>query len=356
MLRRKRSQTNHKMTNLVKEGTATDAFALRPGNGIGEMREVLTDPLFVLAPPRSFTSVVGTMLGQHPQMYALPETHLLSCQTMAEWWRTCEEQSFPRGHGLLRAVAELFFGGQTDRTVRLASGWLRRRSHFTTGLLMEALAARVHPRIIVDKSPSVVYSVKFLESIHSLFPKAKFIHLLRHPRAHGESVLRFLEERRKRGPVPASHWLLYLATYPDLSDSSQATERSRELDPQKGWFVLNQNINEFFKSLSNAQKLRVRGEDLLQSPDEPLRQIAEWMGLAADETSIEAMKHPERSCYACFGPPSARYGNDDFFLQSPALRPARAQPQCLEGPLSWRNDEQGFLPEVESLAREFGYE
>jgi hypothetical protein len=341
------------MSNLVKQETAA---ALTPGNGSRATRDVVADPLFVLAPPRSCTSVVGTMLGQHPQMYGLPETHLFSCETMAEWWRICEEQTFPRGHGLLRAVAQLFFGSQREHTVRLASGWLRRRSHFTTGLLMEVLTARVHPRIIVDKSPSVVYSVKFLESIHRLFPRARFIHLLRHPRAHGESVMRFLEERGRKGPVPASHWLLYLATYPDLSATNQATERSRELDPQKGWFVLNENINEFFKSLPDEQKLRVRGEDLLQSPNEPLREIAEWMGLATDDSSIDEMKHPERSCYACFGPRNARYGNDDFFLQSPALRPSRAKARSLEGPLSWRKDGQGFLPEVKSLAREFGYE
>jgi hypothetical protein len=340
----------------VKQETATNAPVLSPMDGIEETLAALADPLFVLAPPRSFTSVVGTMLGQHPQMYGLPETHLFGCETMAEWWRTCEEQTFPRSHGLLRAVAELFFGEQTEHTVGLAGGWLRRRSHFTTGLLMEALAARVHPRIIVDKSPSVVYNVKFLERIRSVFPRARFIHLLRHPRAHGESVMRFLEERRRKGSVPASHWLLHLATYPDLSAPSEATERSRELDPQKGWFVLNQNIIEFFKSLPEWQKLRVRGEDLLQSPDELLRQIAEWMGVAADGASIDEMKHPERSPYACFGPPGARYGNDDFFLQSPALRPGRAEARRLEAPLSWRKDGQGFLPEVKALAQEFGYE
>jgi Sulfotransferase family len=319
--------------------------------------ERVSDPVFLLAPPRSFTSVVGTMLGQHPQMYGLPETHLFGCATMAEWWGACEEQTFPRAHGLLRTVAELFFGGQTETTISQATGWLRRRSHFTTGMLMETLAARIHPRIVVDKSPSVVYSVKFLRRIHELFPRARYIHLLRHPRAHGESVMKFIEERKRRGPIPDSHWLLHLCTYPDLSPAANdVIERSRELDPQKGWYVLNHNIDEFFKSLPEEQKLRVRGEDLLQSPDELLRQIAEWMGLRTDDEAIDEMKHPERSLYACFGPPGARYGNDTFFLENPALRPARAKPQSLEGPLSWRDDCSEFLPEVKQLARELGYE
>ena len=345
------------MSNATEQTVLTHDSVVATGVGTGEMRDVIGAPLFLLAPPRSFTSVIGTMLGQHPQMYGLPETHLFGCETMAEWWAMCEEQTFPRAHGLLRAVAELFFGGQTEGTVKLASGWLRRRSHFTTGMLMEVLVWRVHPLIVVDKSPSVVYSIKFLQRINNWFPGAKFIHLLRHPRAHGESVMKFIEERRRRGPIPASHWLLHLATYPDLSGAaSDALDRSRELDPLKGWNVLNHNISEFFESLPDNRKLRLRGEDLLQSPDEPLRQITDWMGLRNDDEAIVEMKHPERSPYACFGPPGARYGNDSFFLESPALRPARAKPQSLEGALSWREDCKGFLGEVKQLAREFGYE
>ena len=34
----------------------------------------MTEPLFILAPPRSFTSVVCAMIGNHPQMLGLPET------------------------------------------------------------------------------------------------------------------------------------------------------------------------------------------------------------------------------------------------------------------------------------------
>jgi hypothetical protein len=35
--------------------------------------DVAFDLVFLLAPPRSFTTVVSSMLGQHPQLYGLPE-------------------------------------------------------------------------------------------------------------------------------------------------------------------------------------------------------------------------------------------------------------------------------------------
>ena len=41
----------------------------------------MTQPLFILAPPRSFTTVTSAMIGQHPEMYGLPETNLF----VAEW-------------------------------------------------------------------------------------------------------------------------------------------------------------------------------------------------------------------------------------------------------------------------------
>lgn len=350
----------------VEKPHAKNTRAPAAENVVREPLKLLDDPIFLLAPPRSFTSVVGTMLGQHPQMYGLPETHLFSYATMFDWWGACEEQAvrgdqgFFREHGLLRAVAELFFGEQTDTTIRQASGWLRRRSYFTTGMLMETLAARVHPLILVDKNPSVVYSVNCLHRIREYFPRAKYIHLLRHPRAQGESVMNLMMRLIRyslHGPLPASHWLMHLCNYPDLSPAaSDVLERSRELDPQKAWYVLNRNIDEFLKSLPDEQKLRVRGEDLLQAPDERLRQIAAWLGMRDDDQAIDEMKHPERSPYACFGPPSARYGNDHLFLRNPALRSARAKMCVLDGPLSWREDGSDFLPQVKQLARDLGYE
>ena len=68
------------------------------------------------------------------------------------------------------------------------------------------------------------------------------------------------------------------------------------------------------------------------------------------------MKHPERSPYARFGPEGARYGDDAAFLRSPSLPEPPAEPDDLNAPFSWRDDGEGFSPEVRALARAFGYE
>ena len=260
---------------------------------------MIIDPFFILAPPRSFTSVVCAMIGQHPQIYGLPETHLFGVDTMSEWWGSCAQATFLMSHGLLRSVAQIILGEQTETSVRRAEGWLRRRSHCTTGMILELLAERVYPRMLVDKSPNVVYSIDSMQRIARLFSQSRFLHLVRHPRGYSASVLTFLEERAGEGPLPSTHWLMHLAKFPDSSiQENDLSPIAPCLDPQHSWYWLNTNICQFLETVPEGQKLWVRGEDVLREPDSMLRQIAGWLGLRTDEAAIEEMKHPERSPFA----------------------------------------------------------
>jgi hypothetical protein len=127
-------------------------------------------------------------------------------------------------------------------------------------------------------------------------------------------------------------------------------------DFQKAWYTMHMNILTFLDGLPAGQQMRIRGEDLLAKPDNHLRKIAEWLDLTTDDDAIKAMKRPEQSPYACFGPVNARLGSDPSFLEAPALRHnSKDKELTLEGPLNWRQDGKEFSPEVRELAREFGY-
>jgi len=273
---------------------------------------------------------------------------------MAEWWEGCSRASFNMAHGLLRALAQLYFGEQTEDSIKLAAGWLRRRLHYTPGFLLELLAERVHPSIVVYKSPSIVYNLEFLQRAHGMFPRARFIHLLQHPRSHGEGIMKAIQEAAARDRVP--QWLVHLATFSQSVERDGVSQELPEWDPQKAWYALHRNIIAFLESIPEEQKLVIRGEDVLSDPDPHLLRIASWMGLRTDQEAIEAMKHPDRSPYACFGPPGARYGNDAAFLQNPTIEFGPPASQSLEGRQTWRDDEDGFSSEVIHLAQQFGYE
>src|SRR5438874_1680076 len=143
--------------------------------------EVPADPIIILSPPLSLGAVIASMLGRHADLYSLPETHLFVAENVGEWFDVCRSSSFDMSHGLLRAIAQLYFGGQTEETVLLARAWLRRRTTFSTGYLLELLAKRTYPRVVIERSPSIVYHVSSMERALRMFPQARFIHLLQHP-------------------------------------------------------------------------------------------------------------------------------------------------------------------------------
>jgi Sulfotransferase family len=296
------------------------------------------------------------MIGQHPQLYGLPEILIFAAATVSKWLEYCSRASY-RDHGLLRTIAELYFGAQTAEAVELARGWLARRSHLTTGMLFEALAQRAYPRILVDKSPATIYESECMQRAFRWFPAAKFVHLVRHPRGYGESLMRYRGELEQRGPLPKNDWVRFTIAYArERPGLPKLTGHTPEMDPQRSWFYLNMTILEFLKSVPEQQKICIRGEDVVGDPDRMLPEIARWIGVRSDPEAVESMKRPERSPYACWGPSRAPFGNDHHFLADPVLRTGRASQETLAGPLSWREDGGGFLPRVKSLAEKFGYQ
>ena len=272
------------------------------------------------------------------------------------------------GDGLLRSVAELIFGGQTDENIGLARGWIQRRGHLNVGLVVEILATQVRPLVIVDKSPSTVYRLEWMRRAYRLFPEARFLHLVRNPHGHAESVLRAIDDYG--GPATAPRWLVQLTHFPSLDHSAGlghfrdasgngnlngSASGNRKPDPQYAWFNLHSNILNFLSEVPDGSKLRVRAEDIVTNPDRELPQVVSWLGLRTDDEAIERMKHPERSPYACFGPPSAPFGNDPNFLRNPVLRPSRARLRNGDDTLYGREGGDGLTSEVRALADVFGY-
>ncbi|HTN42205.1 MAG TPA: sulfotransferase [Nitrospiria bacterium] len=322
-----------------------------------------------MAPHRSYTSVVSAMLGQHPQMYGLPEMNLFVAENMSEWWAMFRQGTAIGVHGPLRVVAEIYGQEQTEQTIREAWNWLRQRLNRDTGSIFREIAEQVDPLAVVEKSPTTVYRVEYMERARRVFPRAKFLHLLRHPLGHGQSVLKAFEEFDQFGALPRglgnSEGARPVRPRPGIG-GAPSSSRSDDglydystdpptLDPQMRWYKLQTNIRHFLSALPPWQWMQIRGEDLMADPDLHLRDIASWLGFRTDPEAIEQMKHPERSPYACFGPPNAHLGNDPNFLQKPALRAGKSATLSLDAPVPWRKDGMKFRPEVQALARQFGY-
>lgn len=299
-------------------------------------------PLFLLAPPRSYTSLVNAMLGQHPQAYGLPELCLFNVETLVDLWRGSNTEIPENGalvrHGLLRAVAEIYCGEQRTTTVNMAFAWASRREHLSTGHVFQEIVDKLHPLVAVEKSPSYPMSVKRMQAIRRTFPDARFVHLLRHPVAQCKSLM----------AINDGSFCLKVEAF-------ELAEDYALMEPQIAWHDININILNFLDEVPAECQLRMRGEDIMAEPERNLARIARWAGLRDDGEAVDAMMHPERSPFACFGPLNALFGNDPNFLAGPTFRPHKPKVPSLSKPVPWRTDGKGLYPEVIALAQEFGY-
>jgi hypothetical protein len=232
-------------------------------------------PLFIGACPRSGTTLLRSLLDNHPDLAIPPETDFV-----LPLWRTrvrfgdLRERKNRRlvgawifrtdGHGGRRIRAR----GLRDRMPTRKEAILRVRSAPPTmGSLIAAcfeLYAESHgkPRW-GDKRPAYA---GYVGAVFQLFPDAQFINVVRDPRGAVSSLVG-LGWHRERAAVAAS----------------TAT-----------WEMSVGRVDAHARRLRPDQLLDVRYEDLVRDPHGTLARICEWAGLAAGDELIERMIGAER--------------------------------------------------------------
>jgi Sulfotransferase family len=294
-------------------------------------------PVFVLAPPRSYTSVVTTMIGQHPDLMGLPELKLFAYRTIGDLEASLPQYWLKRGFthrspGLVRALAQFEFGGQTLANLARAQDWLKARASWSGTRVLDVLLGRLVPRTAVEKSPENVATAAALRRLASAYPRARYLHLTRHPVSTQVSM--------------ASHASRTVPEHP-LSGQPMAGIAA--------WLDVHARITHFAARLAPGRVMRVRAEDVLNDPVPQLRAIAQWLELRADNDAIEAMRHPEASVFACPGPPGSGVvgGHDPGFLHNPVPRKVELC-STLDQPPGWQGEAHLWRRTV-GLARRLGY-
>jgi hypothetical protein len=299
--------------------------------------------VIVLSPIRSYSSVVATMIGCHPELYGFPELLLWTSETvgglLADPARDGSAMAPAFPEGLVRAIAELHDGAQGPDEAAAARIWLLERRSWPTYAVHDHLLDLVAPRHGVEKTPQTVTDRQALGRAVRAYPRAQFIHLTRHPATALPSINEhFLWSRRMQGMN---------------TDLPEGESTWQWLAAAATWLVAHRHALELGASAGPDRMLRVRGEDVLCDPRPELTRIARWLGVSDEPEAVEEMMHPERAAFAKLGPRGARYGNDPKFIHDPAPRPVRC-PAERRLPASV-NLAPKLVAKIELLAAELGY-
>jgi hypothetical protein len=302
--------------------------------GQGDFR----DPVFLLAPARSYTTISIALLAGHPELYGLPETSLFLRETAGEI------MALPAGHfisrggrrhplmGLERALAQLHDGSQDRAALDRALDWIQQRPEMTTTDVMRHLLRLIYPRIGVEKSPDTVASTQALARCLRGFPGARYLHLTRHPASTQRSMTRFYSQ--------------YL--FP-----GQMAQAERVRLCVLAWYTGHLRIVKALRAVPPPRWLRVRAEDLIGDPRTWLPRVLDWLGLRHDEAIIDRMLDTARWEFAGWGGHLGYGGADPYFLAAPALRPVPPPEPDIIDP-SWEIDDD-LAAKVIALARYLGY-
>lgn len=180
---------------------------------------LLTEPIFIISPVRSGSTLLRSILNAHSDLHAPHELHVRRLRVEF-------------GTSLAVKAMEALGHNQADL------------EHLLWDRVLHRELVRSGKRYIVDKTPANAFAY---ERISTCWPDARYIFLLRHPASIAQSWYEASPDKRTREEAAA-----------DALRYMKATEKARSALPG----------------------LTVRYEDLSSEPERVTREICEFLGVA----------------------------------------------------------------------------
>jgi amino acid adenylation domain-containing protein/FkbM family methyltransferase len=222
--------------------------------------------VFLLSAPRSGSTLLRIMLAGHPRLFAPPELELLSFDDLAERRSAFTGRNAFWLEGLIRAVMEIHrSGSDTARELVERS----EAEALPTRLFYRRLQDWIGDRILVDKSPSYSLNRSALDHAEADFDGARYIHLIRDPRA----VIHSFDEAKL-----------------DQVFFRHAHSFTRRELAELIWVVSHENIVQFLGGVPRERQHWVHFEELVRDPRTVLQGICDFLGLPYHPDMAEPYK------------------------------------------------------------------
>ena len=280
--------------------------------------------IFILAPPRSGTSLLRTMLGGHPKIFAANELQLLHFETMQQRAAAYDGKYSLWKEGLIRCLMELDQSFVEDAKSQIQQ-W--ENENLSTTAVFSNLQQKTKGTILLDKSPSYALDYNALIAAQQTFKNAKFIHLSRHPYAMINSFDRMHMDQ-----------VMYLEKQP---------YRGKQLG-ELIWHHSHKNILNFFDQLPANQHFSLTYESLVTQPEDQARSLCEFLNLDFHPDVITPYKDLEQKMTDGIYEDSKPMGDVNF------LAHGKIKAELAEG---WKKVKDIQLNvETKALANTLGYQ
>lgn len=216
------------------------------------------DPmLFILSPPRSGSTLLRVMLAGHSRLFSPQELYLGCFSDMAAHDRHLGGTAL--NMGVITTIAELL---SRTGAWNLYVQW--KQGAVPTAEVYSFFSGRLGGRTLVDKSPCFFPPQAVIRRLAGLFPRARFVHLVRHPVACISSYVR----ERFHGIFP----------------------ETRDIDPydcgEWVWTRVQEGILELEAELGPGRMHRLYFEDLTSDPERVLRRLMPSLGLSFERALL----------------------------------------------------------------------
>jgi amino acid adenylation domain-containing protein len=277
--------------------------------------------LFILAPPRSGTTLLRVMLAGHPGLFAAAELQLLGFSTLVERREAFTEKYAVWLEGTVRSIMEILGCDAAEAKGIMAE-------HEDRGVSTKAFYAVLQDwlggRMLIDKSPAYATDLNALRKAETDFADALYIHLVRHP----YSMVRSFESYHM-------DQILYLRKHPYTP---------RQLG-ELIWTISQQNILQFFEEVPKERQIRISFEDLVTDPVKAMREMCQQLSIEYHEGLTQPYEDTERKMTDGIYTESTPMG-DTRFLEHQRIKPEMADTwkAVLEndflGDVTWRTAER----------------
>ncbi len=226
--------------------------------------------IFVLAPPRSGTTLLRVLLGGHPQLFAPPELELMPFNTLGERERICSGRDAFWLEGTLRAVMALRGVSADDAKALMA---VREAADKTVKDFYAEMQGWLGDRLLVDKSPSYILDRSILDRMEATFEVPLYIHLHRHP----YGMINSFEEAKL-------HQIFF--RYPHSFTSRALAELI--------WTHSHQNVLDFFTTVPADRQIDVGFEAITANPQQEMERLCAFMGLPFDPSMLALYEEKQK--------------------------------------------------------------